>query len=912
MSDIQSWRNVDLEADEDDIEPRARNSRELEVLGPNCVPAWTNLTYVNTLCGRCQNTLQMLDQPQTWKRPRNEDFAIWSEEKGPTISQVRNAAHKGCHFCTLILSQLLIGRENLRLGAGHGLGFNRQEQDMLYENDRVWLQFSRSGSKTSHLTGGVRIWCAEGDRIAPELENNVGIWNLMTSRRRQEELFGDSSTDIKEYSHYLALFGFQVLKKSSKGRDDEVLVRALPTKQNEMDQISVTSSAEEIALYWLTECLNHHECGSPGQLPLLPTRVIDVRGHGGKGEPFLFETKGIRGKYVTLSYRWGECRQFQTTLDFIEEWKKSIPLAWMPHTFRDIIKLTRALDIPYLWIDALCIVQDSIEDCLREMGSMAEIYTNSSLTIAAVGSCNADDGCSPCRNKLAMADCYVSESVVISRTRPSQYALLTFGSIHNRAWCFQETELAPRLLSCGANELFWQCAKVVRRESEPTTTFDPNNKPFRIADERDDSNRRSSMSSRPWPIHGRLFDQKAISDPLQAYRHWYRLLEEYNERLLTFPADKLVAISALAIRFMDIVERPEDRPRPEEYCCGLWRRDILRGLLWNCPSRLKGPRVPFRGPSWSWVASEDTTTNCYSARHTECPEQSFYSEVLDVSVEVVSHLNPFGAVKSGKLSIFGPVAALPEEVYERRRDRLLHNIVANRFAKDARRYGVGAVENSESEAGSVEEDKDLISLVTSGVESATRNRLEVGAGSEILEAQDRIFADSKSEAEATAKEIEEERNKSGSNSSSGSKSGSVHTSEERCRQERREARSRSGESDSDRSSSNRSSSSSRSGGGSKSTNPWRKIPRLIFWDMDDPPTMDCKCLRVTRDLGLILSPVRKPGSISTHTARGAAGGIFQRVGLINVDEEGDVKKGRRSAKNEFYNLEWTSDVVTII
>src|ERR1700677_2525056 len=119
MSDIQSWRNVDLEADEDDIEPRARNSRELEVLGPNCVPAWTNLTHVNTLCGRCQNTLQMLDQPQTWRRPRNEDFAIWSEEKGPTICQVRDAAHKGCHFCTLILSQLLIGRENLRLGAGH-------------------------------------------------------------------------------------------------------------------------------------------------------------------------------------------------------------------------------------------------------------------------------------------------------------------------------------------------------------------------------------------------------------------------------------------------------------------------------------------------------------------------------------------------------------------------------------------------------------------------------------------------------------------------------------------------------------------------------------------------------------------------------------------------------------------------
>jgi hypothetical protein len=730
----------------------------------------------------------------------------------------------------------------------------------------------------------------------------------MTSRRRQQEAFGGSPTNIKEYPHYLALIGFQVLKRNPRGLDDEVPVRARVTRRNEMDQISVASSAEEIALYWLTECLNHHECGSPGQLPLLPTRVIDVRGHGGKGESFLFETKGIRGKYATLSYRWGERGQFQTTLELIEEWQKSIPMAWMPCTFRDIIKLTRALDIPYLWIDALCIVQDSNEDCLREIASMADIYTNSSLTIAAVGSCHADDGCPPCRNKLAMADCRVSESVVISRTRPSQYALLTFGSIHKRAWCFQETELAPRLLSCGANELFWQCAKVVHRESEPTTIFDPNNKQFRIADEMDDSNRSSSMYSRYWPTQGRLFDQKAFSDPLQAYRHWYRLLEEYNERLLTFPADKLVAISALAIRFMDIVERPEDRPRPKDYCCGLWRRDILRGLLWNCPSRLKGPRVPFRGPSWSWVASEDTTTNCFSARHIECPEQSFHSEVLDVSVEVASHLNPFGAVKSGKLSIFGPVASLPEEVYERRRDRFVHNIVASRLASDARRYGVGIVENSDSEASSVEEGKGLIILVTSDVELATGSKFEVGRGSEMLEGQDRNFANSESEAESMAREVKEERNKSGSHSSFDSQSVSVHTSEKRRRQERREARSRSGSSGSNTSSSSR----SRSSGGSRNTNPWCKLPSLIFWDMDDSPTTDCKCLRVTRDLGLILSPVRKPGSISTHAARGAVGGIFQRVGLINVDEEGDVKTGRRSAKKELYNFDWASDVVTII
>lgn len=60
-----------------------------------------------------------------------------------------------------------------------------------------------------------------------------------------------------------------------------------------------------------------------------------------------------------------------------------IPLDNFPLTFRDAILITRRLGYQYLWIDSLCIIQDSIEDWQREAASMDYIYKHASLTIAA-------------------------------------------------------------------------------------------------------------------------------------------------------------------------------------------------------------------------------------------------------------------------------------------------------------------------------------------------------------------------------------------------------------------------------------------------------------------------------------------------------------------------------------------------
>ncbi|KAH7076852.1 heterokaryon incompatibility protein-domain-containing protein [Paraphoma chrysanthemicola] len=121
----------------------------------------------------------------------------------------------------------------------------------------------------------------------------------------------------------------------------------------------------------------------------LPTRVIDVG--SGTNPPFLFITGGKVERYCTLSYCWGQCSTaYNTTRDNLVAHEKELPIVSpelkMPKTYHDAIVITRHLGVRYLWIDAICIVQDDPEDWRAEAAKMKDIYQNSYCTIAATGS----------------------------------------------------------------------------------------------------------------------------------------------------------------------------------------------------------------------------------------------------------------------------------------------------------------------------------------------------------------------------------------------------------------------------------------------------------------------------------------------------------------------------------------------
>ncbi|KAH8586049.1 heterokaryon incompatibility, partial [Bisporella sp. PMI_857] len=90
-----------------------------------------------------------------------------------------------------------------------------------------------------------------------------------------------------------------------------------------------------------------------------------------------------KGDYITLSYCWGGPKNICLRKDNLEELESGIEIHFLPQTFQDAIEVTRKLDIRFLWIDALCILQDDSDDKLKEIWNMGEIYRDSFVTIAA-------------------------------------------------------------------------------------------------------------------------------------------------------------------------------------------------------------------------------------------------------------------------------------------------------------------------------------------------------------------------------------------------------------------------------------------------------------------------------------------------------------------------------------------------
>lgn len=127
------------------------------------------------------------------------------------------------------------------------------------------------------------------------------------------------------------------------------------------------------------------------QNTLLPTRVIDVRLDSSQ-KPRVVDTHSSKGVYATLSYCWG-CQK-NTTLrqDNISQLQREIDAENLPQTIRDAVETTRKMSIRYLWVDALCIVQDDEIEKAKEIARMQDVYSCSTVTIIASSASGADEG----------------------------------------------------------------------------------------------------------------------------------------------------------------------------------------------------------------------------------------------------------------------------------------------------------------------------------------------------------------------------------------------------------------------------------------------------------------------------------------------------------------------------------------
>lgn len=184
----------------------------------------------------------------------------------------------------------------------------------------------------------------------------------------------------------------------------------------------------------------------------------------------LVEDQTKFGRYATLSHCWGGQLSCITTTKNSRERTVEIPWTELPQTFQDAIRYCLKLEIPYIWIDALCILQDDPTDWQVESSKMADIYQNSYITLAATSASCGAVGCFPkemtenthrifqmetgmgmrhligVRHKLSHWD-----DIISTAASQEYYPLLS------RGWVFQERLLSPRVLHFARGELIWEC-----------------------------------------------------------------------------------------------------------------------------------------------------------------------------------------------------------------------------------------------------------------------------------------------------------------------------------------------------------------------------------------------------------------------------------------------------------------------
>lgn len=385
-----------------------------------------------------------------------------------------------------------------------------------------------------------------------------------------------------------------------------------------------------IAQNWIHDCCNNHDaivCPVPLDINL-PTRLIDVGTSTDFTIRLIEPSKDDKGKYLALSHCWGppETKKLLTTTSTLKSRLALIDQNDMPANFSDAVIITRRLGYRYLWIDSLCIIQDSKSDWEVESQNMGRIYTNAAITLAAAAATSSeggmltkgyqplsDDRLNPqkwfltdsvgrshlafqnvhgnmpvedpelkassfgCRIKLNQDD--EARSIILdpltefSDMEENWFRCTALGPLGLRGWCLQEKLLSRRILYYGTRQIYWQCAstrKAADGEEVPASAA------------RSQANMGNEVSDWPNVLQLKRLRQEAINTgsfenkqavEIQVYKAWHNVLYLYINRRLTYDSDRLPGLAGMATLIHELTD--------DQYVAGFWRKYLLVSLVWT-------------------------------------------------------------------------------------------------------------------------------------------------------------------------------------------------------------------------------------------------------------------------------------------------------------------------------------------
>jgi hypothetical protein len=583
------------------------------------------------LCNVCQRIFRG-EWPLKW------DDLTWSEglPHHETVDSLLNSVQNRCYICARIW-------RNVR---------DTGDETSLLPCLRTWHARNKGlvTEYTFHIYGGrpdmvVVNFCCQDDKV----EDSLNCWfklpkfKLPKFKLPKVDCMCDIDVSYKYCpDHYITL------------------AAKYATCEYEVASSTSAPSCLDLAYQWLKECTSSHViCAqkSEDSAPFTPTRLLDTRPQGAAESNLscklvVTSETGVQAPYATLSHCWGAEPIETLTSSTLEAMKLGIVISELSQTFRDAIVIARHLRIRYLWIDSLCIIQDSPEDWSREASAMKEVYANSTCTIAATWGDNSSTGCFVERDPLLISPSKittawtgraedrvtkmlaastgrgVSNDSLLVLERDAWHRQIEHGALNRRGWVVQERLLSPRVLHFGKEQIFWECRNSIASEALPV----PHNYDCDLGE--DFPFKRQILSDSEQPLHHKL-------------GRWQDIISCYMRCVLTRPEDKLIAISGVAKAFQSVAE--------DEYLAGLWREDLLDQLLWFVKSCMQENGLlsvkphPYRAPSWSWASVDANITWPYIS-----PYSKALVNIQETAVQPVTN-DPMGQIRGGHIKLRGRV-----------------------------------------------------------------------------------------------------------------------------------------------------------------------------------------------------------------------------------------------------------------
>ncbi|KAH9885756.1 heterokaryon incompatibility protein-domain-containing protein [Cubamyces lactineus] len=436
--------------------------------------------------------------------------------------------------------------------------------------------------------------------------------------RAAESLYGESPQSIAVLLEYRQKASYKTFDLYASADDPAATYIEKRTRIPHVGAPHILNMAKT----YIEECARDHEACRLVTLEStsLPSRLLDcsyplrVR--------IVATNRHMRERYIALSYVWGGDQPHRTSTTNLASYiKDGIDLWTLPRTIQDAIHVTHTLGIRFLWVDSLCIIQDSQEDKHRELASMCNVYRCAYFTIDVSSASSASEGFLQDRRPLdpeavlpficpgdapdetRLGNVYICrrssehtrgsrrDNFLLTQSQDTcTYSTTSRSSqTRRRGWCLQEALLSTRSLVFTSDTLQLRCQTITQNVGGAEHAV--------------------LLESELPRLPGFIFQPQVLSKVAgdlrrkeEIYREWREIVKDYSWRSLSEPSDKLMACAAIAEMFA-----PALGP---DYVAGLWRNFLLNDLLWFRAyqpeprrSARQRPEEYCCAPSWSWASA---------------------------------------------------------------------------------------------------------------------------------------------------------------------------------------------------------------------------------------------------------------------------------------------------------------------